>query len=408
MPRRTQPLTDREIRSARFEGKPRKLFDGYGLFLLIGEHGKYWRLKYRFDGRERNISLGQYPDVTLAAAREKRHEERQRLAQGIDPSAHRKAEKASRSIAASDTFEAVAREWVDQVHRHRVVPAHAQRNLRRLENHVFAGVGRDPIATISAAGLLEVLRKLERAGSVETAHRVRTLCSQIFRYAVVTGRAERDVAADLRGALKTVETQHYAALTDPMELGALLRAIEGHKGQPATVAALRLAPILFVRPGELRTAKWEEFDLAAGVWNYEPSKGGMPMMTPLPRQATEILRNIHGITGPEGFVFPSMRGGGRPLSENTLNAALRSLGYEGMMTAHGFRAAARTILVEKLGQKEEWVEMQLGHAVRDPLGRAYNRTTFAEQRSEMLQVWADYLDGLRADRSGCCQKSATQ
>jgi integrase len=396
MPRRTQPLSDREIRSARFEGKPRKLFDGEGLFLLVGEHGKYWRLKYRFDGKERNISLGQYPDVTLAAAREKRHGERQRLAQGIDPSAHRRAEKASRAIAAADTFEAVAREWVDQVHCHRVVSTHSQRNLRRLENHVFPGIGRDPIASITAARLLEVLRRLERAGSVETAHRVRTLCSQIFRYAVMTARAERDVAADLRGALKTVETQHYAALTDPKELGALLRAIQGHKGQPATVAALQLAPILFARPGELRTAKWEMFDLAGGVWNYEPSKGGVPMVTSLPRQATEILQELHGITGPDGYVFPSMRGGGRPLSENTLNAALRSLGYEGMMTAHGFRAAARTILVEMLDQKEEWVEMQLGHAVRDPLGRAYNRTTYLEQRREMLQVWADYLVRLRA------------
>ena len=236
---------------------------------------------------------------------------------------------------------------------------------------------------------------MERAGRVETAHRVRTLSSQIFRYAVVTGRAERDVAADLRGALQTVETQHYAALTDPEGLGALLRAIQGHKGQPATRAALELAPILFVRPGELRTAIWEKFDLAAGTWDYEPSKGGTPMVTPLPRQAIEILQELYRTTGPDGYVFPSVRGGGRPLSENTLNAALRSLGYEGMMTAHGFRAAARTMLVERLDQKEEWVEMQLGHAVRDLLGWAYNRTTYVEHRREMLQLWADFLDTLR-------------
>lgn len=396
MPRRTKPLTDREIRGARFEGKQRKLFDGDGLFILINERSRLWRLKYRFSGKERTISLGAYPEVTLAQARKRRHEERQRLSNGIDPSAHRKAEKASQAMAAADTFEAVAREWIDHVHRPKVVTTHSQRDLRRLELHVFPVIGREPIAAITAARLLVVLRRLDTTGRVETAHRVRNLCSLVFRYAVVTGRAERDVAADLRGALRTAKVIHHAALTDPHEFAGLLRAIEGHKGQPATTAALQIAPMLFVRPGELRKAKWDRFDLTRAIWNYEPSKGGAPMVTPLPRQALAVLRGLQPVTGMHDHVFPSMRGKGRPLSENTLNAALRSLGYEGMMTAHGFRAVARTMLVERLNFPIEWVEMQLGHAVRDAQGRAYNRTTYLNQRGEMLQRWADYLDELRA------------
>jgi integrase len=395
MPRKTAPLTAVAIRAVRFDDKPLKMFDGGGLFLLVTATGKYWRLKYRFAGRERSLSLGVYPDVGLADAREKRQEERQRLAQGIDPSAHRKAEKATNTAIGADTFEAIAREWIEQVHCHNVVPSHAGRNLRRLEQHAFPALGAEPIRHITPARLLTVLRGIEKTGHIETAHRVRTLCGQIFRYAIVTGRAERDVAADLRGALRTAEVKHHAALTDPVDLARLLRAIEGYAGQPATRAALHLAPILFVRPGELRTAKWNEFDLAAGEWDYHPSKGGTPMVTPLPTRAIEILGELHTLTGPDGYVFPSIRGKGRPLSENTLNAALRTMGYEGMMTAHGFRAVARTVLVERLDFPAEWVEMQLGHAVRDALGRAYNRATYLDQRRGMLQAWADYLDALR-------------
>ncbi len=395
MPRTTKPLTDAAIRAARWEGKQRKLFDGGGLFLLVSKTGKYWRLKYRFAGKERGLSLGVYPEVGLSDAREKRQEERQRLSKGIDPGAHRKAEQATKVTVAANTLEAVAREWVEQVHRHQVVPAHSERNLRRLELHVFPALGREPIAHVTPARLLMVLRDVEKTGRVETAHRVRTLCGQVFRYAIVTGRVERDVAADLRGALRTAEVQHHAALTDPENLARLLRAIDGYAGQPATRAALRLAPMLFVRPGELRRAKWEEFNLTAGEWDYHPSKGGVPLVTSLPHQAVKILADLHAMTGPDRHVFPSMRGKGRPLSENTLNAALRAMGYEGMMTAHGFRAVARTILVERLDYPAEWVEMQLGHAVSDALGRAYNRTTYLEQRREMLQEWADYLDSLR-------------
>jgi integrase len=240
-----------------------------------------------------------------------------------------------------------------------------------------------------------VLRKVEKDGQVETAKRLRTLCGQVFRYGIATERAERDVVADLRDTLATTQTQHHPALVDPADLGPLLRAVKGYGGQPATGAALELAPILFVRPGELRKARWEDFDLDAGTWDFRPSKGGAPMVTPLPHQAVAILRGLQAITGPEGYVVPSLRGKGRPMSANTLNAALHQMGYQGKMTAHGFRAVARTILVEQLNIPAEWVEMQLGHAVRDANGRAYNGTTFLEQRREMLQTWADYLDRLR-------------
>ena len=402
MPRKTTALTVKEINAVRWDGKDRKLTDGQtpGLQLFVKSTGKTWRLKYRFAGREKLVTLGHYPEMGLADARGGAAEKRALLARSIDPVDDKRekeqAARAARSKNQEGSFEAVAREWLEQVHRHRVVPKHYVKNLRRLEMHVFPALGREPLADITPRRLLEVLRQVERTGHIETAHRVRTICGQVFRYGITKGLAERDVAADLYDALKTAEVKHHAALTDPVDLARLLRAIQGYAGQPATMAALKLSPLLFVRPGELRTAKWNEFDLAAGTWDYHPSKGGAPMVTPMPLQAVEILRQLHGVTGnPDGFVFPSMRGKGRPLSENTLNAVLRSLGYEGMMTAHGFRAAARTILVEHLDCPAEWVEMQLGHAVKTANGRAYDRTTFLEQRKDMLQRWADYLDRLR-------------
>ncbi|MDA1349745.1 MAG: integrase arm-type DNA-binding domain-containing protein [Chloroflexi bacterium] len=386
-------LSAAAVKAAAYQGRPYKLFDGAGLYLHLKEAGRYWRLKYRYAGREKLLALGVYPDVGLKAAREGRDEARRLLAQHVDPVAHKRAQESDRRAAAANSFEAVGREWWEQVHRHEVVEDHAARNLRRLELYVFPPIGRFPLRDISAPQLLAVLRKVKRR---ETARRVRTLCGQVLRYGISTGRAERDVAADLRDALKPTETRHHAALVDPEDLAGLLRAIEGYDGgQPATRAALRLAPLLFVRPGELRKAKWEDFDLDAGKWNYQPSKGGDPMVTPLPRQAVEILGAMHKISGPEGYVFPSLRGKGRPMSANTLSAALSQMGFKDKMTPHGFRAAARTILTERLGYSAEWVEMQLGHCVRDVNGRAYNRTTFLEQRREMLQRWADYLDHLR-------------
>lgn len=397
MPRTTKPLTTAEVKSALFTGKPRKLFDGGGLHLLVTKSGKYWRLKYSFAGREKLLALGKYPDVTLSVAREATQDARRLLAKGIDPSAEKKKRKAEEKEknAATNTFRAMAEIWWQTVHSKRVSASQAERNRRRLEMYLYPYIGDKPVSEVSASDLLDALKYQERRGRIETAYRARTLAGQVLRYAVLTGKAGRDVAADLRGALATRQVKHHPALVNPTDLPPLLRAIEGYGGQPSTWAALRLAPILFVRPGELRQAVWGDFDLPAGEWNYCPSKGGAPMITPLPRQAVEILREQHALTGPDGYVFPSMRGKGRPMSENTINGALHQLGYAGVMTAHGFRATARTVLVERLEFPVEPVEMQLGHAVRDSNGRAYNRTTFLEQRRVMLQAWADYLDELR-------------
>jgi integrase len=391
----TDRLSARAVQTTVFRDRPFKLFDGGGLFLHIQERGRYWRLKYRHGAKEKLLALGVYPDVGLRDARQARNEARKLLAQGIDPSAHRKAERAARAAADANSFEVVAREWWEQVHLKAVVSEHANRNLRRLEIHVFPAIGRLPLCDVSAPQLLAVLRKVEQGKHAVTSHRLRSLCGQVFRYGIATERAERDVAADLRDTLATPKTQHHPALVNPTDLGPLLRAIEGYEGQPTTKAALQLAPIVFARPGELRKARWDDFDLDAGTWDFRPSKGGGEMVTPLPRQAVAILSELHTITGPDDYVLPSSRGKGRPMSSNTLNAALHQMGYRGLMTAHGFRAAARTILVERLDFRAEWVEMQLGHAVRDANGRAYNRTTFFEQRRKMLQEWADYLDKLR-------------
>jgi len=397
MARTKDKLSAVEVKAVCYQDRPQKLFDGGGLYLHVLPSGRYWRLKYRFGGKEKLLALGVYPEVGLKDARKGRDEARELLAQGVDPSAHRRTTRTATAHAAADTLEAVAREWWESVHRHRVIASHADRNLRRLEMHLFPTLGRRPIAEVTPGELLEVLRRVEQKGNIETAHRVRTLSGQVYRYAVTTGRAERDIAADLRDSLRTPETKHYAAIIDPKEIGPLLRAIDGYGGQPGTRAGLQLAPLLFVRTGELRKAKWADFDLDAAEWHYTPSKGGSPLVVPLPRQAVAILRELQDLTGQGQYVFPSLRGRGRPMSDNTLGAALHRMGYKDIMTAHGFRAMARTVLPERMGYPAEYVEQQLGHAVRDPLGRAYNRTTFLEQRREMLQAWADYLDGLRDD-----------
>lgn len=398
MARTMNTLSATAVKAATYKGKATKLFDGGGLFLHITKGGKYWRLKYRYGGKEKLLALGVYPQVSLQAARKSRDEAREWLIQGIEPSAHRRATKAAQVEAAANTFEFVAREWYEMLHRHKVVPAHAARNLRRLEIHAFPLLGRRPIAEITPGELLQVLRRVESKGHIETAHRIKTLCGQVFRYAIPTGRAERDISADLRDALRPAETKHHPALIKPEEIAPLLRAIESYGGHFATCAALRLAPLLFVRPGELRKAEWSHFDLNAGEWHYVPSKGAHPLLVPLPRQAVEILREMESLSGGGRYVFPSIRGKGRPMSENTINAALHRLDYKGKMTGHGFRAMARTVLAERLNFPAEYIEQQLAHAVRDANGRAYNRTTHLEQRRNMLQAWADYLDALRSGK----------
>ena len=389
----THKLNDPAIRAAHFDGKAIKMFDGGGLYLHVQKHGKYWRWKYRFAGQGRVLPLGVYPRVSLAEARKEHKAQRVLLDSGADPAAQRREQKAKDRLAVENTFEAIAREWWQDVHRHDVVPDHAERNRRRLEKHVFPDLGRQPIKDITQAGLLAVLRRLERKGVVTTAHRVRYVCAQVYDYAIRTDRATRNVADDLRKALRKPKVRHREALTDPNDVAGLLRAIQGYGGHPETTAFLKLAPLLFARTGELLNAQWVEFDLAGRTWDFKPSKGGSPMITPLPSQAVEILRELHALTGPTGPVFLSPNSTGKPLSNTAVNSALRTLGYT--VTIHGFRATARTLLVERLSFRTDVVEMQLGHAVRDPLGRAYNRTTFLEQRREMLQRWADYLEELR-------------
>lgn len=394
------------VKNAKPGDKPQKLFDGGGLYLLVQPTGgRLWRLKYRFGGKEKLVSLGTYPDISLKEARERRDKARQDLAQGIDPSSKRKAEKSSKAELAANSFEAVAREWHLTIHTAKVSEGHAARTLVRLEQDVFPWIGPDPIASIRAPKLLETLRRIEARGAIETAHRALQACGQVFRYAVATGRAERNPAADIQGALQPVIVKHMPAITDPKRVGELLRSIHGYEGLPVTRAALQLAPLVFVRPGELRKAEWSEFDLEEALWRIPSDRMkrtkaqkamGPPHLVPLPRQAVEILRDLHPLTGHGQYVFPSLRTGERPMSDNAVLSALRRMGYpKEEMTGHGFRAMARTMLAERLNIDEAIIEAQLAHSVKDSLGRAYNRTEFVEQRRNMLQTWADHLDTLR-------------
>ena len=388
------PLTDTAIRNTRPTGKPVKLFDEGGLYLILTPAGaRWWRLDYRYGGKRRTLSMGIYPHVSLKEARAKRGEARKQLATGGDPSAIRKAQKA----AEADSFEAVAREWFGK-HAPRWVPGHSSKIIRRLERDVFPQIGVRPVSKVTAPELLAVIRRIEARGAVETAHRALQNCGQLFRYAIATGRAARDPAADLRGALSPGKGKHHAAITEPKAIGALLRAIDGYQGDLPTRCALRLAPLTFVRPGELRGAEWAEFDLDRAEWNIAASrmKTREPHLVPLSHQAVEVLRELHALTGTGRYVFPGLRTPSRPMSQNTINAALRRMGYaKNEMTGHGFRAMARTILDEVLGVRPDFIEHQLAHTVRDPLGRAYNRTTHLPERRRMMQTWADYLDGLK-------------
>lgn len=388
------------VRSLKPTERTTKHYDGQGLFLEIPPSGsKRWRFRYTYGGKQRLISLGLYPAVALSEARRARDDARTLLTRGIDPSAERQARKASTTDSAN-SLEAVAREWLAEVHSQQVVESHADRNRRRLEMYIFPKLGAHPIDAIEPPALLAILRDVEKTGGRETARRIRTLCSQIWRYAIATMRATRDVAADLRGALAMPTVRrHQPALLTPESVSALLCAMDTYRGQPATRAALKLSALLFVRPGELRRMEWNSVDPQAGTWSYQPSKRGRPMLTPLPRQAIAILEEMASLSGKDRFIFPSARGRGRPMSENTVNGALHRLGFKDEMTAHGFRAMALTMLVERLGYPQAQVEMQLGHAVKDANGHAYNRMTWFEQRRDMLQAWADYLDVLKKSAS---------
>jgi integrase len=410
------PLTDVAIRTAKPSSKPVRLFDSGGLYLEISPAGgRWWRLKYRFGHKEKRLSLGVYPEVPLAGrkdkksgewiegARDKRDKARQQLANGVDPAEHRKALKRASTNRLGNSFEVVAREWFAKF-ASQWAASHGEKNLRRLERDVFPWIGARPIADVTAPELLIVLRRIEGRGAAETAHRARQICGQIFRYAIATGRAERDPSADLRGALAPVRPKHLAAVTEPKAIGDLLRAIDGYQGQMITKSALRLAPLVFVRPGELRGAEWSEIDFDHQEWNIAAKRMKMRSahLVPLSKQAIEILKELRPLTGDGRYVFPCARTTKRSMSNNAILAALRRMGVpKDQMTGHGFRALARTVLDEVLGVRPDFIEHQLAHAVRDPLGRAYNRTSHLAERRTMMQRWADYLDQLRepAERS---------
>ncbi len=391
------PLTDVVVRKAKSSGKTSKLFDERGLYLEVSPTGsKWWRLKYRFDGKEKRLALGVYPDVGLKDARERRESARKLLANGVDPGEHRKAQKQTRMDDVSNSFEVIAREWFAK-YGTTWAASHSERTMRRLERDIFPWIGSRPVGDIHAPEILTVLRRIEARGAGETAHRALSNCGQVFRYAIATGRASRDPSGDLRGALSRVKKAHFAAKTDPESVAGILRAMDGYEGTLPVRCAMRLAPMLFVRPGELRTAKWADIDLEEKQWRYVVTKTKTPHIVPLSRQAVEILNELHPLTGRGTYVFPSARTGSRPMSDNAILAAMRRAGIDKEeMTGHGFRAVARTILDEVLGVRPDYIEHQLAHAVRDPNGRAYNRTAHLPERRKMMQQWADYLDRLKA------------
>jgi len=393
-------LTDRTARNAKAKEKQYKLSDAGGLYLLVTpQGGKYWRLKYRFDGKEKLLALGAYPDVVLAIARQRRDEARKLLASGTDPGEHRKAAKATRTGLAANTFEVIGREWYAKV-----APSLAdttkEKIIRRLEVDAFPVIGNRPIASLAAADLIRVIERIEQRGSVDIARRVHNYIGRVFRYAVGRGLVTRDPSRDieLKDILSPADVQHHASVTDPKAVGGLLRAIEGFTGAFATRCALRLAALVFVRPGELRHAEWTEFDFDKAEWRIPAGKMKMKEqhIVPLSAQAVAILREIQAVTGGGRYVFPSERGGSRPMSENTVNAALRRLGYaKDEMTGHGFRSMASTLLHE-LGLPHAVIERQLAHGERNKVSAAYNFAEYLPERRTMMQQWADYLDKLRA------------
>jgi integrase len=391
-------LTDTAVRRAAAKKKSYKMFDTGGLFLLVMPNGgKWWRFKYRFNNKEKLLSLGTYPDISLKMARDRRDLERRKLVDKIDPALNRKAVKAAWIDSQANSFEVVAREWVDK-QSSIWAPANIQKVKGNLELNIYPWLGSRPIADITPPELLAVLRRIEARGAIHTAHRTLQICGQAFRYAIATGRAIRDPAADLRGALQPAKEGHHAAITEPKAIGALLRAIYDYKGSLITRCALRLAPLVFVRPGELRRAEWTEIDLNSASWNIPAERMKMkePHLVPLSRQAVEILKELHPLTGRGTYVFPSPNSSKRPMSDNAVLCALRRMGIgKDEMTGHGFRAMARTVLDEVLHVRPDYIEHQLAHAVRDPNGRAYNRTAHLPQRRKMMQKWADYLDKLR-------------
>jgi integrase len=394
-------LTHTAAVQAKCQTKRQKLFDGGGLYLLVQADGhKYWRMAYRYASKEKTLAFGAFPEVSLKEAREKREKARKLIAGGIDPAQQKRHEKLARDAAADNTFEAIALEWLEFVSGE-LSEDTITRNRSLLKNNLFPWLGKYPIVDITPMDLLAALKRVEQKGIIETAHRLKQMSGQILRYAVVTGRAPRDISQDLKGALKQPKEKHFAAITEPREAGRLLLAIDGFQGTPVVKAALQISPLVFQRPGEVRNMKWGDINFDTAEWRYQVTKTNTQHIVPLSRQAIQIIKNLQPLTASSEYVFPGARGASRPISENAVRVALRTLGYTNeQMTPHGFRAMARTILDEILGYRIDWIEHQLAHAVIDANGRAYNRTSHLEGRKQMMQCWADYLDGLRAEAQG--------
>lgn len=405
--------SDATIKAERPKDKPWRLLDGDGLYLLISPDAenpsgkKWWRLDYAIGGKRKTLSLGVYPATGLSLARAKARDARSLVAAGVDPSDARKSDKAKQAeaneaerrveagIPSVGSFEAVAREWYTK-NSGSWVPSHGERIMRRLERDVFPWLGARPIGEIKPPEILAVLRRIEARGAIETAHRAASNCGQVFRYGVCDGHIESDPTRDLRGALTKTAPTHMAAITDQAKIGALLRAFDGYKGSLVVRCALQLAPLVFVRPGELRRAEWAHIDFEAKEWRYIVTKTKTSHIVPLAPRAVEILNEVKALTGGGRYVFPGARSGERPMSDNAILMAMRSLGIpKEEMSGHGFRAMARTILDERLGVEPSLIEHQLAHTVKDPLGRAYNRTKHLSQRHIMMHVWAAHLESLK-------------
>jgi integrase len=389
-------LSATKVKNAKPETKNYKLGDGGGLYLLVTQKGRYWRYDYRYLNKRKTLALGVYPEVSLKEAREKHSEARKLLADGIDPSLHRKLIKTARIASAKNSFEKLAWEWSG---RQNWTEGHRRTVRGRLNNNILPWIGDRPVNEITAQDVLTVCRRVESRGAIETAHRVKTICSQVFRYCVAMGLVESDPCRDLAGALTPVSPKHMATILEPKKIGELLRAMDAYKGHQITRAALQLAPLTFVRPGELRHAEWNEFDIERALWRIPPKKMKMrqPHMVPLSRQSLEIIRDIRPLTGGGRYLFPSIRSGERCMSENTVNGALRRLGYEkAEITGHGFRSMASTRLHE-MGWPSHLIERQLAHREGNTVKAAYNHAEYLSERIKMMQNWADYLDQLRLD-----------
>ena len=391
-----QKLTATAVKQAKPKTKAYSLSDGGWLYLFVKPNGtKAWRFNYRINGKQKTLAIGIYPDISLKAARDKHKEARENLANGIDPSSHKKATKAANQSKSANSFEAVALEWSKT--RGKKAESTEKRQQALLEKDLFPYIGNRPIADIKATEILKVLRKIENRGAIETAHRAKRLAGQVFRYAIATGRAERDPSVGLKDALTQPQKTHFKSITEPAEIGPLLTAINNYRGTPVVMAALKLSPLFLCRPGELRHLEWSEVNFSESRIELPAPKMKMkePHIIPLASQAMVILKELQPITGRGKYVFPSARGASRPLSENGVRTALRTLGYTNdQISPHGFRAMARTILDEVLDFPVDWIEHQLAHSVKDANGRAYNRTKHLPQRKKMMQTWADYLDGL--------------